>query len=192
MKRLAVLVAVSLWPALAQAQDLPWLGDVTGVASFLNVRAAPTLSSAVIGELPVGTQGVEVVGLSPDGAWALIPVNGERGGWVARRFLVAQEGPVEQVQCIGTEPFWSLRLGPEGAEWATPEGRFLDPAPERHGSGDLRDLHLRARFEAFSVTATIERLTCSDGMSDRPFGLSVRVQSEGRGLSGCCTLAPAR
>lgn len=44
------------------------------------------------------------------------------------------------------------------------------------------------------MTAVMVPMACSDGMSDRSYGLDVTVILEGRGepqmLTGCCSIAP--
>ena len=48
--------------------------------------------------------------------------------------------------------------------------------------------------ESLRLTAVIVTLACSDGMSNRSYGLDVTVIIEGRGqlqmLTGCCSIAP--
>ncbi len=126
------------------------------------------------------------------------PCRPARGnGWVAMRFLTASPLPdagsvPRPLTCLGTEPFWSLGVFPKGAEWSTPEEPRTDlslteeaSAPEgyrlRAEEGPTRLFHL-----------TVQRETCSDGMSDREFGFSAHLFLESpdgnRVLSGCCTL----
>jgi uncharacterized membrane protein len=198
---LALLLLAS--PAWGAEPALPGLFEVSGVApgDVLNVRAAPDAAAEIIGGLVAGATGIEVVGLDPSGRWGRVNT-GERGGWAAMRYLapgpdVWREGGLPaSLRCFGTEPFWSL--APEGgaAVFATPE------APERRLAlaavldasvpADPRRA-LIAEGEGMRLVATIAPGACSDGMSDRAFGLTAAVVVEAEApalLTGCCSVAP--
>ena len=75
----------------ARAQDLPATFRVSGVAGWdvLNVRAGPSAGAPVLATLRPDARGIEVLALSADGGWALVPLP-EGPGWAARRFLQAE------------------------------------------------------------------------------------------------------
>jgi uncharacterized membrane protein len=182
----------------AQADPLPATFQVAGVAEgdVLNIRAEPSAGSAIVGTIGPYGFGVEVLRLSDDGKWGLVGLP-EGNGWVAMRYL--RPAPATDpalvprpLTCHGTEPFWTLGLFPKGAEWTTPDTPRTDltvssegVAPEgyliRAEEGPTRVFHL-----------IIGRGFCSDGMSDREFGLEARLFLESpdgnRLLQGCCTL----
>ncbi len=197
-----VVIAFALWAAAgaALARDLPAVYDVTGVAAgdVLNVRAEPSAQAPVLRTLAPDAKGVEVVALSDDGKWGMVPA-GEGNGWVALRYLAARPAPAANtlprpMTCLGTEPFWLLshdsgsdrfempgeepRLLSVSAEMAAPEGYFV----LARGAEQPDDLY----------QLTITREICSDGMSDRRFGLGARLfiasPDGNRLLGGCCTL----
>lgn len=194
-------LALALWLAAgpAPAQDLPAVYDVAGVAAgdVLNVRAEPSAGAPVLRTLAPDAKGIEVVALSGDGKWGMVST-GEGNGWVALRYLAARPDPAANtlprpMTCLGTEPFWLLahdggsdsfetpgeepRLLSISAEMVAPEGYFL--LARGSGGDDLYQL-------------TVTRETCSDGMSDRRFGLDARLfiaSPDGNRLfRGCCTL----
>ncbi|NAZ36700.1 COG3650 family protein [Rubellimicrobium sp. CFH 75288] len=196
-KGLAALAATLLllvWGAGAMAQDLPARFTVAGVAAgdVLNVRAAPSASARILGTLAPGDTGVEIVRLSPDGRWGLMPLR-EGSGWVSMRYL-AREAPSptplpRPLLCRGTEPFWSLTLDTRGArfermgEGAIPLRQHGEVAGFRGGV---------AAFDAGGETLdlTVIRQACSDGMSDRPYGFTALVWNRGElFLEGCCALS---
>jgi len=198
----ALMLAIALGPLAASAAGtLPSRFDVTGVrgGDALNVRAEPTTAAPVVATLAADARGVEVVALDPSGRWARVNA-GEGSGWVALRYLreepdVWQAGTLPaRLRCFGTEPFWSLV--PEGATARIdrPEGSmsFALAALDLDIPADPRRA-LLLRSEAATATATITPEACSDGMSDRLFGLAVLVVTEGtdapRLLSGCCSIA---
>lgn len=200
--RLLLAVAALLAAGAAAAQDLPALYRVTGVAADdrLNIRAEPSASADLRGSLAPGVAGVEVVEVTADGRWGRVNA-GEATGWVSMRYMAAEGGAPwhalqAPLQCYGTEPFWSLTV-PAGdgplllermGEEALGLGRTVtSPAfdwPSTVGIG----LTGPAR-EGFAV---IRAEGCSDGMSDRVMGLSLRMflsaHDGAEGYVGCCTL----
>lgn len=198
----ALALALLAGPALA-AQDaqLPTLSDVTGVAANdrLNIRERPDASASVIGTLPPDAKGVEVV--AQRNGWAQVNT-GERAGWVNARFLTYRSDVWTSGQlpatlsCLGNEPFWSLRQVGETMVYETPEGaRQMDrravldqgfPSPVRG---------VIASDAQGRLTLAMQPAQCSDGMSDRVYGLSALLIFDGAGQasrmqSGCCRISP--
>lgn len=199
------LLLIKVGPAGATPEyTLPTLFDVTGVAANdrLNIRAAPNASAAIIGTLSPRAKNIEVVATDASGQWARVN-SGERSGWAALRFLAYQNDVWKpgalppSLHCLGTEPFWSLGRKDKAVVFSTPEvpeteisvdqvlstGRFGDPRRSIVASGASRQM-----------TAVMVPMACSDGMSDRAYGLDVTLIVEGRGgpqmLTGCCSIAP--
>ena len=188
-------------PAAAAVDAWPAVHDVSGVAAddVLNIRAEPTASAPIVGTFAPDATGIEVVRTTEDGRWGLVNI-GEGTGWVSMAFLARGPGQYDGASypitsCFGTEPFWTLAIG---SDWVmtTPEGvTFRSPAAPLTGS-----IFRRARHGALSMTSdgrpvalltTAER--CTDGMSDREFGLSASLMigtgDEMQFHAGCCTLA---
>ncbi|KZY30193.1 hypothetical protein A3731_05290 [Roseovarius sp. HI0049] len=202
MRGAVLLCLLLLIPALAPAQTLPAIYDVSGVAAndTLNVRAGPSTDHEVITKLPPDAAGIEVVDADKSGEWGLININGG-AGWVALRYMLRQPGQpatglANNLACSGTEPFWSFTLTPDRkAEMTRPEVTvpFADvlivPSanrPDRHA--------LFADGGDTVVTAMVGRNQCSDGMSDRAYGLGIDLlvtdKTEVKVYSGCCSVAP--
>jgi uncharacterized membrane protein len=200
------LALALLLHAGAAAADpvLPSLYHVTGVGatSVLNVRAGPGTGSPVVGTLAPDAKGVEVVAVDPTGRWGQHNL-GEGAGWSSLHFLAEEAGvwtPTklpQSLSCFGTEPFWSIRRHETTVVLETPEGARtlgLAAALDTGIAGDVR----RAVELADGITratVTITPGSCSDGMSDRVFGLEAMVViAEGGGaprlLTGCCSVAP--
>lgn len=191
MRPLALAGLVLASPAAAQ--ELPARFTVTGVAAgdVLNLREAPSAGAPATGALEPGQLGVEVVELSPDGAWGLVSLP-EGAAWAAMRYLspdpVAATPLPRPLRCMGTEPFWTLAVDDQGERWVTPEGTtYLRPLAEAGGfAGGV----LAFDRGGETLDLTVVRRACSDGMSDRPFGLTAFVWNRGAEfLEGCCTLA---
>lgn len=93
----------------------------------------------------------------------------------------------EPYRALGTEPFWSVTVANGRMTYDTPEGGFSVPAPAPSETGDGRIYQTRR------LTLHIWHGECSDGMSDRRYAETVRVEADGRTLNGCggAILAPA-
>ena len=175
----------------------PALYDVTGVAAgdVLNVRALPNAEADIIGELPPSAEAIEVIAWSRKSEWALVNA-GDAAGWVSARFLEPADassgawGLPSGFRCFGTEPFWTILPTPTGFAITTPD---TQDQPEvisvtDYGPPDEVDPGLFFRGSTTDGQILAEALPgrCSDGMSDRLYGLHY-VDSTGR--RGCCTLA---
>jgi len=200
MIRLAVLCWLAFAaPALATQDGWPAIHDVTGVAAddMLNIRERPDASSPVVGRLaPDAT--VEVIRPNDRLTWGLVNA-GERTGWVSLRYLARRPGQwdgafPEIASCFGTEPFWSLARDGDAMTFSTPEGSEDMTITTRSGSENRRDsFHMIATGAGGPAVAILQTEACSDGMSDREFGISVQFligfEEGARQLSGCCTRA---
>jgi uncharacterized membrane protein len=107
--------------------------------------------------------------------------------------LLPLEGgkPPSPLQCVGTEPFWSLSIEGSRTTFQTPEQKAIAAAIERIEPSRNSNLVWRVQPKGGPVTsATIEgQQACSDNMSDRVYSFSVRVETrDGQFLSGCCEL----
>lgn len=202
IRRGACIAALTLCSAgFALAESFPHYATVTGVAAgdVLNLRAEPTVSAPVLGTLNPGAIGVEITGASADGKWRRLNV-GERTGWAAARYLVAEPMPpwwTERVPlaCFGTEPFWSLRYLPgllrlEMAGEPTQNlGIVWTGAPQ---NGQAATVGMKLSGEGSDGFVVFKGGDCSDGMSDRLFAIGLDIflntPDGGRALTGCCRL----
>ncbi|WP_323035190.1 SH3 domain-containing protein [Pararhodobacter sp.] len=200
---LVALAAMFLTFAAAtstRAQDFPALFSVTGVANndVLNIRQEPSARAPIVGTFSPRQTGIEVIGLSEDRRWGLVRTE-EGVGWSAIRFL-RQERPdswqqgQQHLTCLGTEPFWNLNLflpsnRAEFEDLATGGFELRTNAP--HMSFTRHPATMAMSFNgARQGFAVIRQGVCSDGMSDRLYGLEVQLywHDQPEGLSGCCML----
>jgi uncharacterized membrane protein/predicted secreted protein len=201
---LGVFLVAAMPAAATREYLLPTLFEVTGVAAndVLNIRSAPNASAAIIGTLSARARDVEVVAHDATGRWARINT-GEQSGWAALRFLAYQvdvwtpESLPPTLHCLGTEPFWSFRPRGDDVVFSTPDRPEAVVRVERvMSTGIFRNPRrsLSAQGESLRMTAVIVPMACSDGMSDRSYGLDVTLILEGGGspqmLTGCCSIAP--
>ena len=191
---IALALPVRAEQALPVSTNLPARFSVTGVAAddVLNIRAAPDPAAPILAELPPEATGVEVIALSDDGAWALLP-RPEGRGWASTRFLALDDDPAAipfPLRCLGTEPFWSVELREDGATWEAPDepARPLRPL----GHAQTPDAVVLAYDDGGRTRdVTVMRRECSDGMSDRPYGFAALIWNRGEEVqSGCCLLLP--
>ncbi|MBT9245859.1 SH3 domain-containing protein [Gemmobacter fulvus] len=197
----AALLILGIAAAPATADTLPALFDVSGVSAgdSLNIRAEASSKAPVIGTLARDEKAVELVALSKSGTWGQINA-GEATGWVYLKYLSRQPGEdwaqiARTMRCFGTEPFWSLTLSPGAADvrLEQPGMDEVRMALGAHGDG-------KASFGTDAQGGEIAMVAqaCSDGMSDRAFGISMtgtlrpglNGAAEPAALTGCCTLKP--
>lgn len=197
-RTLALSFALAGPAAATPEYILPTLFDVSGVAAndSLNIRAEPTVSAPIIGTLAPDATRIEIV--EERGTWGRVNT-GEGTGWVSLRFMayrtdVWQPGALPAAfRCLGTEPFWDAKVEGGDLVLRTPEDQTGDRRPVQAvlDSGLFRD---PARVVvARDMTLFSHPQICSDGMSDRLFGLSAVLVIHGdqpRMLSGCCTIQP--
>ena len=201
---LGLFLAAASPAAATQEYILPTLFDVTGVAAHdvLNIRAAPDASAEIIGTLSPNARNVEVVGHDETGRWARINLD-ERSGWAALRYLAYQTdvwtpGTLPPtLHCLGNEPFWSFRPSGDTVTFSTPDApESMMRIEQVLATGVFRDPRrlVTAQGESLRMSAVMVPTACSDGMSDRSYGLDVTVILDRRGepqmLTGCCSIAP--
>lgn len=195
---LGLICALAL-PALA---DYPQLFSVTGVAAddVLNVREAPSGTATIVGTLPPDARNIEVLDRNATRRWGQINL-AEGTGWVAMRFLEPQGRSIDNynlpvgLRCFGTEPFWSLDNTGGALRFTPMDGDGVDLVVERaQDSGIGNDLRRLLDLSGPNGRASgfVYGAQCSDGMSDRRYGIAVSftTRADGPMLSGCCTLAP--
>lgn len=195
----AVLWALFAGSAFATQDGWPAIYDVTGVAEddVLNIRERPDASSPIVGRLSPGMM-VEVIRPNDRQTWGLVN-EGDRPGWVSLRYMTRRPGQwdgafPEVASCFGTEPFWSLLRDGDGLTLSTPDSSESLTIVTRSGSENRRDsFHMIAEGAGGPAVAVLRTEACSDGMSDREFGISVQLLlglgTGARQLSGCCTRA---
>lgn len=204
MGMMRVLASVFYLALPASGFADPSYHRVTGVGPWdvLNIRAEPRADSADIGDLAPDARAIEVLGVSPSGAWARIAL-AETDGWVATRYLdpdpvatLGDTGLPVGLACSGTEPFWALRLMDQSARYSHPEDGDSDYTLTRAQVAEGRQgspaLILMNGQGGATLAATVQGAACSDGMSDRSYGwaITLRLTAPGqdRFLSGCCHL----
>lgn len=198
----AMLFAAMLAGHPATAEIFPQLHEVVNVSEgdVLNIRSAPSPSAAIIGTLAPDARGVEVVAANQAGTWGEVN-HGEGSGWVNLGFLSAVGVHIDNynlpvgLACYGTEPFWSLSNTNGALRFETPDAPERDMeiwiAQDSGIEGDFRRMIQMAGIGGPAV-GFLYPASCTDGMSDRVFGLAISLMTapDAALLSGCCSLAP--
>lgn len=198
MLRTTFALILTATPAFAtQEYILPTLFDVARVApdDVLNIRADASASAPIIGSLAPDATHIEVVEERRN--WARVNT-GEGSGWVSSRYLdyrvdIWEEGRLPKgFQCFGTEPFWGVVPQGDTVVLSSPDSpEDARPVQAVLSTGVFRDPTRAVVADGLTLTATPQQ--CSDGMSDRMFGLRATVVIQGdspRMLSGCCSIQP--
>ena len=213
MIRLACFLLALASPALASQHIWPALHDVIGVdeGDVLNVRSEPDIEAEILDTLSADTTDIEVIRPNDDLTWGLVNI-GERTGWVSLTYLARPTKESATAfpdirQCFGTEPFWSLSYEQPAIRLSMPdvppaEG-FISGLFSSRSQSDryfYRGSMISPDAGPIEVDLSIRLRACSDGMSDRAFGIEVDMLVSDNdtedgfrqpGLySGCCTIAP--
>lgn len=95
----------------------------------------------------------------------------------------------QPVRALGTEPFWSVEITTDALTWSgvdRPEVIAPNPGPQVQGTTALYDAEAA---DGTSLTVTLIATECSDGMSDRVYPLTARVEMGDETLTGCAQSA---
>ena len=186
---LLIAADMSIAPLPAHSETV----DVAGVAAddVLNLRAEPRADAPLAGALSPTAGAIEVIRRS--GGWAYVKSRNQ-AGWAAERFLVAartfENGkPPLSLQCVGTEPFWSLAIDSERATFRTPDKDALASDIQKIEQSRNSTIVWLVRAASGPVSSAVieARQACSDNMSDRVFPFRVSIETrDGQLLSGCC------
>ena len=193
---LAAMLAMALPSHATQEYHLPSLFDVAEVAAddVLNIRQRPYGSSPIIGSLAPDASDIEVV--EERRGWGRINM-GEVSGWVSMRYLTYQVDVWEAGQlpghfrCLGTEPFWNIAIRGDELEFSSPDQSETEALRAVLDTGVFRYPSRVILGETLTLVATPN--LCSDGMSDRQYGLDATVIRDGEQpemLRGCCLIQP--
>ncbi|MEM0946978.1 MAG: SH3 domain-containing protein [Pseudomonadota bacterium] len=196
IRAIAVLLAALAAPANAAADSWPALYDVVSVAAddTLNVRSGPGAGFDVVGTLAHDAEGIEVTEANEAATWGRINT-GEASGWVSLKFMNRLPGQdtghtPDIAQCFGTEPFWTVALEGDVLTFSSQDGPGWSEALANKATS--RSYRNRHAFLGQTITLVVAKASCSDGMSDRHYGLETDlVLSAPDGaemMSGCCTL----
>jgi uncharacterized membrane protein len=182
------------------AQPLSYRVVDVEAGDTLNIRAEPDAAAAIVAELAHDAWPVEIVE-HRDGWGRLIGI-GDSPGWVSMSYLeemyrsgIGDGNAPGGLQCVGTEPFWSLTIDADGSGvWADAMSYGEDrPVHVSHSqTADVRPYPYLYEFEgAITGFAVVDAQSCSDGMSDIEYGWRAYVRlrdAEGgrRFVEGCC------
>ena len=94
----------------------------------------------------------------------------------------------DQLQVLGTEPFWSLSIDGVQAIYSTPESAGEPVRLVRTEAGGL--LNLTGTVGGEVLAAQIVPRECSDGMSDRRYSFAATITLGDRTMNGCANPRP--
>lgn len=89
------------------------------------------------------------------------------------------------VRALGTEPFWAVNIDDQGLVYSgvdRPEQRAPNDGPDMQGATAVWS---GQTDQGQTLTVTLIETACSDGMSDRTYPLTARVQIGEESLNGC-------
>jgi len=206
MRRMALLVflmVLSSITALAQTYEVTGVGD----NDSLNVRADVDKAlrgaeARVVGSIPHNGKDVTTTGIITtleDGSRWREVVYKNLKGWVNTKFLkeVSGEGLPDDLNCSGTEPFWTLEIRGDKAALQGLAGDQTDTNYEvvdkRYGQnrGGLWSYHFQSGDMKSKLTALVKHTgQCSLGMGELEFAMEVYLLGLEPDLGpaqGCCS-----
>ena len=93
------------------------------------------------------------------------------------------------IECAGTEPFWSISVKGKFVWFNSPE--LKEPMAlkilnrtEAFGYAPGHTFLIKTRYSRMTVIGG----TCNDGMSDEDYTHNVAFEHDGKLLGGCCTI----
>lgn len=97
----------------------------------------------------------------------------------------------QPIRALGTEPFWGVEITPGGLTYSgvdRPEQTAPNPGPVVQGTVAT---YTATTTAGTALTVTLMATECSDGMSDRTYPLTARVDIGGEALNGCAIQSAA-
>lgn len=91
----------------------------------------------------------------------------------------------QPLRVLGTEPFWTVEITPAGLTYSgvdRPEQKAANPGPALQGTVAVWTTETEAKAP---LVVTLTATDCSDGMSDRTYPLTARVEVGDESLTGC-------
>jgi len=97
----------------------------------------------------------------------------------------------QPLRVLGTEPFWAVEITPAGLTYSgvdRPEQKAANPGPALQGTVAVWTTATEAKTP---LVITLMATDCSDGMSDRTYPLTAKVEIGGESLTGCAAASAA-
>lgn len=94
------------------------------------------------------------------------------------------------INALGNEPFWALKIRPEGLTFSAPDREDLEaPNAGPTIAGVQADWIADAKGQP--IKATLRAQVCQDGMSGFSYPFTATVEVDGKTLTGCAAYADA-
>lgn len=91
------------------------------------------------------------------------------------------------IHCFGTEPFWNATLSADSVDVNMMSGeQYNNEIAQVTGALGYQDSFMQVFSNLRGPVAIVKQGECSDGMSDRKFGLEAIIFTDLETLYGCC------
>ena len=97
----------------------------------------------------------------------------------------------QPLRVLGTEPFWAVDITPQGLTYSgvgRTEQKAANSGPALQGTVAIWTEQTEAKAP---MVVTLMATDCSDGMSDRTYPLTAKVEVGGETLAGCAASTAA-
>ena len=219
MNKIFLLALISLgllFGGVSQAMAAtakPRVYKINHVAPYdsLDLRSVASVKGKVLATIPHNGKGILSTGKSQKvgrSTWVQVHWSG-KVGWVNKYFLLEdvhttnynpgqkkREKTSVFMQCVGTEPFWTIKITESQLEIKMMDGgKYQVPVEFRKQSANNTSIAVVAGRRGTALTsAFLQKVeVCSDGMSDKNFPYSITAMLNGNQVvSGCCSIAGAK
>lgn len=95
------------------------------------------------------------------------------------------------LNALGTEPFWSLKIRPEGLTFSAPEAKAVTAKNDGPKVEADQAAWSAAGSDGAPLSVVLKAAVCQDGMSGLSYPFTATVNAGGRALTGCAAYADA-
>jgi uncharacterized membrane protein len=92
---------------------------------------------------------------------------------------------------LGTEPFWSLKIRPEGLTFSAPDAKDVTAKNEGPKVETDQATWSAVGSDGAPLSVVLSAKVCQDGMSGLNYPFTATVNAGGRPLTGCAAYADA-
>lgn len=107
------------------------------------------------------------------------------GTTTAQNVEKAATMPAKRFTCLGTEPFWYVKIEPDSGIIYNQMDEGITRYPYREPRQEGNKTIFESSLSGSKIVITIEPQECSDGMSDQMYPYASKVEKDKTLLSGC-------
>ncbi|OYX31177.1 MAG: hypothetical protein B7Y99_10725 [Caulobacterales bacterium 32-69-10] len=95
------------------------------------------------------------------------------------------------LNALGNEPFWALKIRPEGLSFSAPDAKDITARNEGPKVDTDQATWSAAGSDGAPLSVVLKAAVCEDGMSGLNYPFTATLSAGGKALSGCAAYADA-